>query len=75
VQVKPRGVAGRNLQLDQPHRAVLEQLAMVRLLMNGHYRHLPLARLIGRPPRRLRLQRDRGDECSEHDGRERHERT
>ena len=40
VHVKPRRVAWRNLELDQPNRPVLEQLSMMRFLIDGRNRVL-----------------------------------
>ena len=50
VRVKPGNVAGRKLEIENAQRSSLEHLSMMRLLMNGHDRHLPVATRICRLP-------------------------
>jgi hypothetical protein len=52
MRVKPRRITRRNLQIDDPHRTGLKDLAMVRFLVYGHDRRLPFSRIVGRLPRR-----------------------
>jgi hypothetical protein len=44
--VEPRHVAWRNLEIDDPHRAVLEHLPVMRFLMHRHHRRLALSGLV-----------------------------
>jgi hypothetical protein len=50
--VKPGNVAGRNLEVEDAQRSSLKYLSMMRLLLNGHDRRLPVAARIRRLPRR-----------------------
>jgi hypothetical protein len=63
--VEPRDIAGRKLQVQDPHRTVLEDLTVMRLLMDGHHRFLSLTSRVGRLPRGD-LATDRGG--AENDG-------
>jgi hypothetical protein len=74
--VKPRHVARRNLQIDDPQRTTLEHLTMVWLLMHRHDGRLPLSGLIRRlPGRGLAMHADGGGEQPCGDTRDRHEHT
>jgi hypothetical protein len=49
--VEPRHVARRDLEIDDPHRAGLKHLAVMRFLMHRHHGRLALAGVIRRLPR------------------------
>ena len=72
VCVKPGHVAGRKLEIEDAQRSPLKHLSMMRLLMNGHDRHLPVAARICRLPcRALASDCDAVGNETEHDEGER----
>jgi hypothetical protein len=70
MRVEPGHVARRDLQVDDAHRPVLEQLSMMWFLMDRHDRRLTLSSLVWRLPGRcLPMQGNgEGEECDQAEG-------